>query len=225
MDCLEFMKTLPDKCIDCVITSPPYNMCGVRGQNWKNSDINYDTYDDSKDEKEYQEWQKNIIKECLRILKPNGSIFYNHKPRLRNHKMILPTDWLYNFDIRQIIIWDRNSTPNINPIGFYQTTEWIIWIKKEIPKFNSDQAKWKEVWGFTPDMKNNHPAPFPIELPSRCILATTNENDIVFDPFLGSGTTAVACKMLKRNYIGCEISPEYCKIAEDRIKSISNTLF
>ena len=174
---------------------------------------------------EYQNWQKEIIKECLRVLKPTGSIFYNHKPRLRNHKMILPTTWLQDFDIRQIIIWDRNSTPNINPIGFYQTTEWIIWIKKEIPKFNSDQAKWKEVWGFGAEINNEHPAPFPLELPSRCILATTNEGDIVLDPFMGSGTTAVASKLLNRNFIGIELSQNYTKIANERLSKMTGNLF
>lgn len=219
------MAKMPDNFVDLVVTSPPYNMHGIKGQNWKNSDINYDSYDDSKDEKEYQNWQKEVIRECLRVLKPTGSIFYNHKPRLRNHKMILPTEWLGEFDIRQIIIWDRNSTPNINPIGFYQTTEWIVWIKKDIPKFNADQAKWKEVWGFSADYNNEHPAPFPDELPARCIVATTDEGDLVYDPFMGSGTTGKMATLLKRNYIGSEISAEYTKLAEGRINTVSNPLF
>jgi len=135
--------------------------------------------------------------------------------------MIMPTEWLGEFDIRQLIIWDRNSTPNINPIGFYQTTEWIVWIKKEVPYFNPEQAKWKEVWGFKPDMNNDHPAPYPIEMPLRCILATSKEGDTVLDPFLGSGTTAVACKQLNRNFIGIEISEKYCEIARRRLEQDS----
>ena len=73
--------------------------------------------------------------------------------------------------------------------------------------------------------KKLHPTMKPLELFRWCIDKFTKENSIIFDPFLGSGTTAVACKMLKRNYIGCEISKEYVEIAEQRIKSISNTLF
>jgi len=218
-DCLEVLKTLPEESVDCVVTSPPYNKGNKpSGQNWVNSNIDYGLYKDDRDELEYQEWQKRIIRECLRVIKPSGSIFYNHKPRQTNHTMILPTDWLSEFDIRQVIIWDRGSTPDINPICFYKTTEWIIWIKKDIPKFNKKMAIHKEVWSFGPDMNNEHPAPFPITLPMICIQATTDEGDTVLDPFMGSGTTVLAAQNLKRNYIGIELNPEYIKMAEKRLR-------
>lgn len=224
-DCLETMKKMPDNFVDLVVTSPPYNKGKVgKSSNWK-SGIDYENYTDDLPEQEYQDWQKTILKECLRVLKPTGSLFYNHKPRQKDHKMTLPTEWLGGFHIRQIIVWERGGSPDIAPICFMKNTEWIIWIKKGIPKFNPQFFSLGEVWKFNPDMNNEHPAPFPKELVERCILPTTDEGDLVYDPFMGSGTTAVVAKLNKRNYIGSEISEEYCKIAEERIKNTTNTLF
>ncbi len=75
----------------------------------------------------------------------------------------------------------------------------------------------KSIWEFNPDNKNDFPAPFPVEFPLNCIKACCPEEGIVLDPFMGSGTTAVACKQLKRNFIGFEISKEYCDIANKRL--------
>ena len=79
----------------------------------------------------------------------------------------------------------------------------------------------KSIWSFSTESARrvNHPAPFPVELPRRCIEMFTFLGDVVFDPFLGSGTTAVAAKQTGRVYIGCDISDEYCEIAEQRLES------
>ena len=79
----------------------------------------------------------------------------------------------------------------------------------------------KSIWSFSTESAKrvNHPAPFPVELPKRCIEMFTFLGDVVFDPFLGSGTTAVAAKQTGRIYIGCDISDEYCNIAEQRLAS------
>lgn len=209
-NCTDLLKSIPNDSIDCVVTSPPYNKGNkADGVNWKHSSITYGLYKDDMPEREYQEWQRSVLKELIRIIKPTGSIFYNHKPRQVNHAVILPTEWMQGFDIKQVIIWDRNSTPNINPNGFYATTEWIVWIRKQIPKFNPQYAIHKEIWKFKPESDSDHPAPFPVELPLRCIQATTNEGDTVLDPFCGSGTTLRACRILNRNGIGFEIDPQY----------------
>jgi len=161
-NCIKILKTLPENSINCIITSPPYNKGNTKGgDNWSTK-INYDIYSDDKNELEYELWQVKILKECLRILKKDGSIFYNHKPRQVNNKIILPTNWLKNFDIRQIIIWQRTGSPNISPICFMQNTEWIIWIKKGIPKFHSKYFNLGEVWKINPEINSEHPAPFPI---------------------------------------------------------------
>ena len=77
----------------------------------------------------------------------------------------------------------------------------------------------KSIWSFSTESAKrvNHPAPFPVELPKRCIEMFTFLGDVVLDPFLGSGTTAVAAKMSGRRYIGCDLSAEYCDIAKERL--------
>jgi len=218
-DCLEVLKTLPDGCVDCVVTSPPYNKGGGRSYGtWKNMNIRYGEFDDNIPEDKYQRCQKQIIEELLRVLKRNGSIFYNHKPRYKDSRVMLPTDFVPKEYIRQLIIWERPSSPNVNPITFMQNTEYIFWLCKDKPKFNKEYFNLGEVWRINPEKaENQHPAPFPEELPIRCILATTDVGDLVLDPYMGSGTTAVAAKQLGRNYIGIELNESYIKIAEQRL--------
>ena len=230
-DCLEVMKDIPDNSINLIVTSPPYNKhsanrkCGEK-DSWKKANINYGVFKDDMPEEEYQEWQKKVLRECIRILKPNGSIFYNHKPRIINHKVIFPHKWLDEFIIRQMIIWNRKNSPVLEPIRFMPTVEYIFWItkKQNTPKFNKEAFKYKEVWEIPPSVNPKHPATFPEELVKRCILATTDKNNIVLDPFIGSGTTGVVAKKLGRRFIGIEINPEYCEIARKRIKSIPEKL-
>jgi modification methylase len=231
-DCLEFMKEIPDNSIDCIVTSPPYNKHSAnrvpsKHDSWQSAGIKYEEYKDDMPEEEYQKWQKQVIRECLRILKPNGSIFYNHKVRLINHKAIIPTEWLSEFNIRQMIIWDRTNTPVLEPIRFYPITELIFWITKErqTPKFNNENIKYKkEIWQIIPKPEPDFPAPFPIDIPLNYIESTTENGDLILDPFMGSGTTAVACIKMNRHFIGIEISPKYCKIAEERLSKVPKRL-
>lgn len=224
-DCLDVMKEMPDECVDLVVTSPPYNKhsanrkCGKKIDSWQKANIDYGIFKDDLPEKEYQEWQKSFLRECLRILKNDGSIFYNHKPRIVNHKIIFPQEWLKEFIVRQMIIWNRKNSPVLEPIRFMPIVEYIFWITKErkTPKFNRESFHYQEIWTIPPKINPNHPATFPEELVKRCILSTTDELDIVLDPFLGSGTTTRVAKDLKRKFIGIEINPDYCEIAEERL--------
>ena len=220
-DCLEIMKDIPDQSIDLVVTSPPYNKgikTGRKNGAWER-DIDYGEYKDDISECEYQEWQINILKEAIRIIKITGSIFYNHKVKFINNKLLIPTEWLSGFNIRQIITWDRGSSPMIDSVRFLPSTELIYWITKVniAPKFNPIAHSFRDVWRINSDTRNNHPAPFPLEIPKRCIIACSDINDIIVDPFCGSGSTAVACKELGRRFIGIEISEKYCKMAERRL--------
>jgi len=224
-DCIQIMKKIPDNTINTIITSPPYNKKSKnkKFQLWKNANIDYEVYSDDMDEKEYQKWQKKCVNEMIRILKNDGSLFYNHKYRLVNNKGIFPNEWLSEFIIRQMIIWNRKNTPNIEKTRFFPITEYIYWITKEAktPKFYKDRIKFKsEIWEFNFDNKNSHPAPFPEILPENCILATTNENDIIFDPFMGSGTVAVVAEKLNRRWIGIELNPKYCNMTIERVTKI-----
>lgn len=232
-DCFEVMKGMPDNSVDLVVTSPPYNKGYYdkhkphKSDVWRQRNIIYGNFKDNLKPYEYINQQTMLLSELCRVLKPNGSIFYNHKVIIANHKAIFP-EYVFNFNVRQIIIWSRKNTPQLAPIRFLPTTEYIYWItKKNIqPKFyNKNLIFDSEIWEFSAKPTKNHPAPFPIELPKNCILATTAKGDIVLDPYMGIGTTAIACKGLGRRYIGIEINLEYCEIARRRVNATPEPLF
>lgn len=226
-DNLKIMRQMPDKSIDLVVTSPPYNLknstgngmkAGTKTGRWANNPLQngYAHHDDQMPHNEYVVWQQDCLTEMMRLLKDDGAIFYNHKWRVQGGLIQDRQDIVGSFPVRQIIIWKRAGGFNFNPGYFVPTYEVIYVIAK--PKFKLAPQKngYGDVWEFPQEMKNKHPAPFPLALPYRCIESTTAQ--IILDPFSGSGTTSLAAKQLGRNYIGIEISPEYCEVAESRIK-------
>lgn len=222
---LEFIKQIPDNSINCIITSPPYNK-GFYGKKtpskhdlWKRRNIEYGEFKDDLEPEKYIKQQTNVLKELVRIVKEDGSIFYNHKSQTYNHKLVFP-NYVFKFNVRQIIIWDRGGTPQLAPIRFLPTTEYIFWITKTNiqPKFYRKGEFKKDVWRINPKPTEEHPAPFPIELAMNCIISTTDKDDIILDPFIGSGTTALAAKQLSRNYIGIDINEKYCEIAKQKLR-------
>ncbi len=226
-DCLEVMKQLPDKCVDLVVTSPPYNLQNSTGNGmslntksgkWAGAALQkgYSHYDDKMPHEKYVEWQNNCLKEMFRLLKDEGAIFYNHKRRVQNGLLQDRDDILNGLPVRQIIIWKRSGGINFNPGYFLPTHEVIYLIPKSNFKLKPKANAYGDVWEFTQEMKNEHPAPFPVSLIDRIISSTNAET--VLDPFIGSGTTAIAALMNKRKYVGIELSPDYCKMAEKRIK-------
>jgi len=214
IDVLDGLRQLEDNSIDCIITSPPYNKFGLN--RFGHRKIKYDVYDDNMDEDEYQEWQIEILNECVRVLKPKGSIFYNHKNRRVNCREYSPLEWLLKIkgNIYQTIIWNRNATPSIFNTFLMPTYEQVYWITKtnKTPKvYRSRLDNIKAIWDIVAGRSKKHPAIFPDKLVENCILLSTDENDIVLDTFMGIGTTANVAKRLNRNYIGFEISKEYIK--------------
>ena len=229
-DCLEGMSELDDNSIDCIVTSPPYNKKGLLGkvalgnQIWGKFNIDYNSYGDDMPEEDYQAWMVALLNECYRVIKPDGSIFFNHKPRRYKNRAYLPTDFIQHSyaNIYQLIIWDRRNSPNIRNDVLVPCTEHIYWLCKDKPKtFRNalDSSYIGEVWVIPPERQKKHPAPFPEQLVRNCILLTTEENDTILDPFMGSGTTALVSQSLNRRWLGFEIDEKYAKIAEDRLNS------
>jgi modification methylase len=163
----------------------------------------------------YVAWQRDCLSEAMRLLKNDGAIFYNHKWRVQGGLIQDRQDIVDGFPVRQIIIWKRAGGFNFNPGYFVPTYEVIYLIAKPKFKLAKGANGYGDIWEFTQEMKNKHPAPFPIGLPTRCIEATNAE--IILDPFSGSGTTTVAARRLGRKFIGIDISPDYCQQAEDRL--------
>lgn len=224
-DSLTVMKQMPDECLDLVVTSPPYNlknstgngMKDGRGGKWAGAALvnGYSNYDDNMPHDEYAIWQRNCLNEMLRLVKNDGAIFYNHKWRVQAGLLQDRQDIVSGLPVRQIIIWRRKGGINFNPGYFLPTYEVIYLIAKPDFKLSPKANAYGDVWEFTQEMKNEHPAPFPVALIERIISSTHAK--LILDPFSGSGTTAVVSMGLKRNYIGIELSPDYCKLSEERL--------
>lgn len=224
-NCLDVMRTIPDASIDLIVTSPPYNlknstgngMKDGRGGKWSNAALinGYKDHDDSMPHEEYVAWQRACLTEMLRIIPDDGAIFYNHKWRVQAGLLQDRQDIVSGFPVRQIIIWQRKGGINFNAGYFLPTYEVIYLICKKNFKLAPKANAHGDVWEFTQEMSNGHPAPFPVKLIER-IVASTNAKTVL-DPFMGSGTTAVAAKNLGRDFVGIEISPEYVDMARARL--------
>jgi site-specific DNA-methyltransferase (adenine-specific) len=234
-DCLTELKKLPDESVNCCITSPPYNKNGFRGKRytskgkgcWQGSDIAYGEYKDDMNEEQYKLWQIEVLNELYRVIKPDGSVFYNHKIRRANNQASHPFEWIQksNLTFYQQITWDRGGGPDHNIAYLDPTTELIFWLTKGTPKVLEKNKRFAtEIWRLKPALNNSHPAPFPVSLCKLCLELTTKEGDVALDPFCGSGTLGIACKELRRDFIGIELNPEYIKLAEKRIANTEGTL-
>lgn len=226
-DCLTVMRGMPEKSVDAVITSPPYNKLGLRGgraghSNKWHGDIAYSEYSDNMPEEDYWIWQRDIVRESHRLLREGGSLFYNHKVRRFEGVAYHPLPELLDsgMSFYQQIIWDRAGGADRNKMYLDPNTELILWfVNGRSPNVYKANSMFRgEIWKFNYATDNSHPAPFPIVLPKNCMLLATNEGDTVFDPFMGSGTTGVACVQTGRNFIGCEIDKGYYEIAKKRIE-------
>jgi modification methylase len=225
-DALETMRALPSESINLCITSPPYNIWEyngmhnkkMRSQRWKSSKLleqAYENFDDYMVPDEYIEYQRNCISEMLRLLKPTGAIFYNHKYRIRGGLLDDRSNITQGFPVRQIIIWARNGTYFSHETFFMQSYEVIFLICKPYFRLAKDARGRTDVWRFNYAANNSHPAPFPIDMIKYAISSTTAQ--LVLDPFMGSGTTAVAAYALGRDFIGIEQSEKYIVMAQKRL--------
>lgn len=225
-DTEEIMRQIPDGKVDLVITSPPYNlknstgngMKDGRGGKWANAALQngYTHHDDCMPHDKYVKWQRDCLTQMMRLIPDSGAIFYNHKWRVQDGQLQDRQDIVSGFPVRQIIIWKRKGGLNFNSGYFLPTYEVIYLIAKQGFKLAPKANAYGDVWDFTQEMKNEHPAAFPVSLIDR-IVSSTNAK-IILDPFMGSGTTAISAMNFDRNFIGIDISPEYCKMAEDRIQ-------
>ena len=225
-DCLEIMGRIPRESVGLIVTSPPYNLKNStgnglkdgRGGKWPKAGLieGYTDHDDSMPYEEYVDWQRECLTAMLRLLRDDGAIFYNHKWRVQNGLLQDRSDIVSGFPVRQVIIWQRPGGFNHNPGYFLPTYEVIYLITKPEFTLAPKAGGIGDVWSIRPARSNPHPAPFPFELAKTCIQATDAE--VVLDPFMGSGTTAVAAEYCGREWIGIELSQEYCGMARSRIK-------
>lgn len=222
-DCLEVMKNIADNSVDLIITSPPYNL----GNYHHTGSKRVNAYFDDLPEQEYQQQQIKVLNECYRVLKDTGSTMYNHKNRIKKGVQISPYEWLFKtqFIVKQEIVW-FNRSQNFDKIRFYPMTERIYWLAKS-PKtklYNTinhhdvfDTKDWPTV-----GTKGEHKRAFPLKMVAD-LISCFPDAQTVFDPFMGSGTTGVACQHLNRNFIGIELDETYFNIAKQRIEKAHET--
>ena len=236
-DCLELMKELDDESVDLVLTDPPYN----ENYNYRGSE-----FKDYRED--YYEFLREVLNECKRVLKPTGSLYMKHSSRQISTILPLASNilkfrnlivWLNNSQAHPLLNYDSYYEPiyfltKSNTYTFNKKAE----LRKQPPNYWSGEGKafvglltncfydikrvaagcLSNVEGGTESNKKLHPCSMPIRLAERIIKVSSNEGATLLDPFMGSGTTGVACVQLSRNFIGYEISPDYFKIAEKRIK-------
>lgn len=223
MDCLEGLKALEDESVDLIITSPPYNL-GKSHHTGNNHFKSYTDYDDNMPEELYQKWQVEILNECYRVLKKDGSLMYNHKNRIRDGEQIEPYQWIFKtpFIRKQEIVW-FNRSQNFDKCRIYPMTERVYWLTKDkkTKLFNAinhhdvfDTKDWKPV-----GTKGTFKRAFPEKMVED-LISCFPDAKVVLDPFSGSGTTCCVAKRMGRDYIGFELSQESCKIAEERLENI-----
>jgi len=227
------MKQLPDNSVHLMVTSPPYNV----GKE----------YDENLSLEKYRKLLRDVFNETHRVLVPGGRACINvanlgRKPYLPLHKYIIDEMESIGYLMRGEIIWDKSASAGTstawgswksasNPI-LRDVHEYILIFSKDC--FNREKAErndsitrdqflefTKSIWSFPAESAKRvkHPAPFPVELPSRLIQLYTFEGDVVLDPFAGSGTTCVAAMNAGRHFVGYDTSKEYVKIATSRIKA------
>lgn len=221
-DCLELMKELEDNSIDLILTSPPYEDFNGAGYNGQTKDILF--------LKIYSEFFDKFMKEVFRILKLNGQFYLNLKNKTLKKKLLTPhwiefTEGFRLFDFKSFIIWKYAGSFDSTFKRFHNDYEIIYHLSKgDDLILNSDFIEkdgLTSIWYIPHFIKERlHPVQMPEKVAERIVLHSSNPNQIVLDIFAGSGTTAVACKQLNRNFIGFEINPEYCKIANKRIEEV-----
>ncbi|MBT9164370.1 MAG: Modification methylase DpnIIB [candidate division WS2 bacterium] len=234
-DCLDILPMLPENSVDLVLTDPPYNVRWKSAIELHGRKAMMHFADEVK-----KGWDNVCLKELYRtifphfdkLLKVNGSVLlftsqegvgYAKDEGMKN-----------GLDMKCQMIWEKlNPPPQVRKKNYLSTFECIIWLARWEKKCNftfnfGAQNEMKNIFRFPlcqGQERTAHPTQKPQELIKKLLLIHSNEGDIVLDPFLGSGTTAVACKQLGRRFIGCDINAKYCEIAKKRIMSVSEPLF
>lgn len=232
-DAVTFLKRIKHKGIAGVVTSPPYNKAfngrGKKpGSNWKNSKLmadNYSHFDDNLPESQYIEWQRSILHASLDCIGDDGIILYNIGRKHFNGLEDQRHQIVEGFPVRQTIIWNRGSTHNqggkrpIRLPAIYELIYVIAGKNWKLPeRYLSEFRYWGDVWRIPPEMKNPHPAPFPVPLALRMAKLVDGP---VADPMAGSGTVGIAAIELNLPYLLNDISPDYKKMFLDRKKQFT----
>ena len=216
-DCMEFMKEIPDNFVDLIVTDPPYKIITGGDKNGKNSVRPQGILRGNRklfknNQIKISEW----MPELYRVLKCNAHcyVFSNSL----NLKDMLNLSEQCGFKLVNLLVWEKN---NCTPSQYYmKNCEYVLLLRKGKAKWINNIGASKTVHRFNNIISNKtHPTEKPVELMRFYIENSSNENDIVLDPFMGAGSTGVACIETNRRFIGCEIEKSYFETVKDRICS------
>lgn len=228
LDALVVLRSLPTEAVDIVVTSPPYNMGLVPGGNGRGMyrpgvsnkagrfRDGYGDHGDAMPQDAYDAWQRECLAEMWRVARL--AVFYNHRPRVEHGRLRTPLSFDFGgVPLRQIIVWDRGTGIDVNLRHFCTRQEWVLLFAK--PAFalvDHATSGMGDVWrlGMATD-EPEHPAPFPVSLPARCLIASGARS--VLDPFMGSGTTLVAAQAVGVRSVGVEVDERWCARAVKRL--------
>jgi DNA modification methylase len=230
MDCLEYLKSLPDECVDLVVTDPPYNVS--QKQNIK--------FDGRVIVKNFGDWDRGfdpepVLRELRRVLKPKGQIYvFCGTEQIPVYMRVFIKDWFF----RNLLVWYKtNPPPRMSKTNFVFANEYIVYAIRDKGKpgesvFNfSSQSSMHNTFvsGILQSkerIRNKqgtaaHPTQKPLAILKKLIDVSSNSGDIILDPFMGIGSTAVAAKALGRNFLGCELDEKYCLVAAKRLHELN----
>ncbi len=238
-NCLEWLDTIADRypegCFDMIFADPPYFLSngGITCHAGKMVKVDKGSWDQSQGPELNHKFNLEWLRRCQQVLKPNGTIWITG-----THHVIFSVGYAMQqlgYKILNDIIWQKpNPPPNLSCRYFTHATETVLWAAKNLASqhyFNYDLMReinggkqMKTVWTFTAPGREQktfgkHPTQKPLALVERCLLAATTENALVLDPFLGSGTTAIACLRQRRQCVGIEIDPAFIQLSIDRIQA------
>jgi site-specific DNA-methyltransferase (adenine-specific) len=235
--CLETMKRMPDNLVDLVITSPPYNM-NLRIRNGKycsrqvvkEFSTKYANFSDNMPIDEFYELHSSVLKELLRVGK---IVFYNIQIVTGSKRAFFKIIGEFSDSLKDIIIWDKGyAQPAMASNVLNRQSELILVfdnenaISRQFGKCNFDRGTLGDVWQIkrSRQIDKKHSAVFPEKLVETILTNFSNENDLIYDPFMGTGTTAKVSSLFNRKWIGSEINDEYCEVINQRVE-ITRNLF
>ena len=235
-DAFELMASVQDDSVDCVWTDPPYFLSndGITCVAGKMVKVNKGEWDRSNGLENDHEFNLAWLAECQRILKPAGAIWVSGTVHV--YLSVGMAMLQLGYRILNDITWEKpNPPPNLGRRCFTHSTETVLWATKaekgskhrhifnyDLMREENGGRQMKTVWTMPPPgqsekLHGKHPTQKPVSLIERCIRASTNPGDIVFDPFAGSGTTGVAALSLGRKFLGTEFSEEYSSLSRARL--------
>jgi len=234
--CLDTLDRLPDKSIDLVITSPPYNMnLRIRNGEYTSRQIvkefstKYTDFSDNLPIDEYYDFHKQVLQELLRV---SSLVFYNIQIVTGSKRAFFKLMGDFSDSLKDVIVWDKGyAQPSMQIQVINKRTELILVFDTDYPISRQFREMGRFGRGTLDDLweiprargkTNKHTAVFPEELVSRILENFSKEGDVIYDPFMGTGTTAIVAKRMNRLFIGSEISEEYCRIANDDLTGVGS---